>query len=429
MKNYEAKKFGAFVAHILNTPSANLSVVSVHRQRIDGTECSFEQFIKWFLANNQKYLLHLVGILELNLSPPSGSGFRPSLSRRDAQEDKFDEADQAVDLWYSHVFDRALMLTKSEPLHNGHRLLERLLARRQGGDTIRLERQKAPVLALMPAEFSLNRLNREMQRSGAPQPTANAVKTLGPLFACVGREQQVVPDGLSLAAAISCAPETMHVLELDEELDLIAFMQEAMNTANRHWLFLRCLGLSPPAFMQVEAWEGKPFDTLTTNQAQMATKWLNLSRALAEAEGLTEPVHRHFEAAWLEAPISKKLTFESFAQTKAGRALISTKVIRKVSYDALSEREFEPENQSHEFASHAETLSCLDALAGSGALDDVTFLILRELTHGKDLHEIHASHAEIRLRFPNVENLYEHSDDLVERILKISTGLEQERFK
>lgn len=316
------------------------------------------------------------------------------------------DSEQKAQSWFDLVFDRALMVQGKRPTHKGHQLFERLCRRAVGWPNLSLERRLDDVGASAPPEICAAVFDRLGYLSGDQSLPASMAK-LGYLMLIVEDAKVIVPEGLSLWSAMRAGPARLKHLDSEQELEFIRFMARAVHGANKHWEMLKALALNPPHWIDVVD-DRVPFASLTVNQARLAVKFMKTAFGLCVG---TFPSRTDFEAAWDEAPISKTVPFQTFADSPVGRELMSSShVIHVQTFEDISETAINvPEPP---IGAAQDALRAIDELELSRKFSGSELDIVRSVFAGASLDEIYRSRSDLKQRFACLDDFIEHSDKL-----------------
>ncbi|MEM1129018.1 MAG: hypothetical protein AAGH83_00700 [Pseudomonadota bacterium] len=411
-----AERLAARLARRLNTPEDGRDTVVIEPWLLD-------RELRQILSERY-YQITLVGLDELGLPKPRDE-FRTAYNR-----DQFEDAEAGAGMWLEHVLDAERHIHSSRSVHEAHNILLAFAHRGHGWPDVQMIRahDKPGAQDMLPpvAKETAAALARQMKVRGNDAGGNKARREEGPLWLAIGPSAVEVIDALSLWAAICCAPPECDVLTGPDEDDHVHMFARAIHGANKHWDALRRLGLSPTSWMARESWEddGK-LTTLSVAQALKALDFVTAAQDSASKSGRDMPELEDYRAAWGVKPILKRLSFDEFEQTRAGRAIIAS-APQQLSEQDLEDISYSDEDDPVPLANHSDLKDMIDRLEQGGAFDPLEIRILRWVSCGDSLEVLHRDDKEIRFRFRKLEDLKACLDPLQDRVIAAVTAALQE---
>lgn len=375
MVNPLAAPFACHLAHLLTTPDAPGAPV---RAKPWALRLRFEA-----LLATPRYAAGLVGARTMGLDPFSA-----------------DEAERAAQRWVERVLERPLALHPSRDRTRAHDVLEALAARGPFDPPARLARSGAsdPALCVPGAGMARGLLDR--LRRLPPGARARRTERDGPLILTLGGAAAIVPDDLSLWAALTLAPAEMAALSGDGARVFRHLLVRAVETADEPWNALRRLGLSPPDWI----------DSVPINRAKAAG-------ALITAAG-GRRARQALEAAWTRRPIPGFETAAAFFETDFGRALLSppapTREAAALDVETLADTLAAPASDAA--PDPAEAAAAVERLRSWKALPAEDLELMDAIVRGATLAELHREPA-VRRRHPSLAHLISHTDKMISAAL------------
>lgn len=362
------------------------------------------------ILSERQYQFALVGLDELGLSKPKDE------FRTEYNSDQFEDAEHGAALWLQWVLDGPRHIHGSRKTHEAHNILEDLVSRgwqwAVSVELIRAAQDPSTCENTPPdARPTVQALRQVLASAHAGSEREDK------LWLMIGQTGQQVAETLSIWAAIAAAPPRVHRLdgaELDKHVHRLV---RAINGANKHWDALRRLGLSPISWMSKEAWEddGK-LSKLGTNQAMSALTLLKAAEDLAAAEGRDAPSVEDFRGAWAAAPVLKRMTFDDFANSAAGQAIMAA--ARNAQAMPEEDASYDPDDvEPSDLASDDDLSATFEHLAASGEFDELDLRMLQSVISGKSLADLHARDKAFRLKFRSLADLGAHLEGLQDRVV------------
>ncbi len=402
-----AERLGARIARKLNTPNPGAEDVAVEPWLLH------QDLIA--ILTERYYQLTLVGLEELGLAKPKDE------YRTGYNDDQFAEAERGAELWLDKVLDAPRQVHPRKPTHEAHNILLALAERGVDWPATALGRGETSAQPTLMPRW-LRRTAEALARAAGREDIAQMHPRGGvALQLTAGAVALEVPEGLPIWQAMASAPERCRPLDGRAADEQVYLFVRAVHGANKHWDALRRLGLAPPDWMAQESWEAdEKLATLSTSQALDALKFIACAEAFAAAAGREDPSPEDYRAAWAEKAILKRLTFEDFAATPAGRALMRGRGAG--GEDIAADLPGPDDDGPDTLAEHSDLESMIDRLESSGMFQAAEIRLLRAIAGGEPLSVIHQNDGELRLRYPRLEDLKAGLEPLQDRVLAAVTG-------
>lgn len=374
-----AERIGAHLALLLNTAD-------------DADQVTIRPFDLWrrlvrLLSKNSNYTRPLLGL--------SGG----------SEQDR----EHRATFWIDLVLDAERQTHAGHEHHAGHKLIAMLSNRSPALAPVELMRGPAPEMT--ECSTAVQRLRERLDHWDTDIETRTHKN--GPPGLKIGGDLTItLPEALSIWGAIHSADPNLAKLDPETELAFIHFMARSVHGANKHWEMLAQLGLNPPAWLQ-KANSESPLETLTTNQARLAVKFVQTARAMSS--GSDQPLPANWQKAWDAAPISKTLTFEAFSQTNVGRHLMSSSKAMEYQVD-LDIDAIADGGELPELASKQDALDALNTLESANTVNAADLQILRSVLDGDSLDDIYRATPSLAARFETLESFLDHSDKIAEQV-------------